>query len=221
MRSVVLVTFFCAAATAQVCSRTDLSGAYGFRLAGTSTIAGTPKPIAAVGRLVFESGRITGTSSVNFDGLFLGNPVTGTYAFQEANCSITFELQDDSGAWQRFGGTLAPGGQRGQFHQTDPGAGGSGSLERTPDTCNAGNLRGRYTVSIGSQKTTTVADGNGNLSWSSGDAQNNGTYQVDSDCFVEVNFGVRLRGVIVNGGRTVLAVQADPGKVATATFNAQ
>jgi len=176
--------------------------------------------MAAIGRVVLESGgHINGTSSVNFGGLFLGNPVTGNYTFQ-TDCSLTFELQDDSGAWQHFRGTLEPGGARGSFHQTDPGTGGRGVLQKLPDACTAASLHGKFAVTIGSQKTVTVADGNGNLS-STGETTNSGTYTVDSDCFMQLNFGVQLRGILVNGGRTVLAVQTDPGKVSIATFTAQ
>ena len=101
---ILLGGLLCAAASGQVCGANDLSGGYGFQLAGTTTISGAPTPMAAIGRLAFETeGRISGTSSVNFNGLFLGNPVTGTYTFQ-TNCAIAFELQDDSGAWQHFQG---------------------------------------------------------------------------------------------------------------------
>src|SRR5438270_3669625 len=220
MRALLLAALLSAAASAQVCGGNDLSGAYGFQLSGSTSIAGLPKPMAAIGRVIFESGgHINGTSSVNFGGLFLGNPVTGNYTFQ-TDCSLTFELQDDSGAWQHFRGTLEPGGARGSFHQTDPGTGGRGVFQKLSDACTAGSFRGRFAVTIGSHKTVTVADGNGNLS-STGETTNSGTYTVDSDCFVQLNFGVQLRGVLVNGGKTVLAVQTDPGKVSIATFTAQ
>jgi len=221
MRALLLATLLAATASAEVCGDNDLAGAYGLQLSGSTSIAGLPKAMAAIGRVVFQSGgHIDGYSSVNFDGLFLGNPVTGNYTFQ-TDCSLTFEVQDDSGAWQHFRGTLQPGGARASFHQTDPGTGGRGILEKVADTCTPTSFRGKFAVSIGSQKTVTMADGNGNFSWTSGDATNSGTYTVDSDCFVQMNFGVQLRGVLVNGGRTVLAVQTDPGKVSTATFTAQ
>ena len=221
MRALLLAALLSATASAQVCGGNDLAGAYGFQLSGSSSIAGLPKPMAAIGRVVFQSGgHIDGYSSVNFGGLLLGNPVTGNYAFQ-TDCSLTFELQDDSGAWQHFRGTLQPGGARASFHQTDPGTGGRGILQKLPDTCSAATFQGKFAVTIGSQKTVTTADGNGNLSSSSSEATNSGTYTVDSDCFVQLNFGVQLRGVLVNGGKTVLAVQTDPGKVSIATFTAQ
>ena len=67
----------------------------------------------------------------------------------------------------------------------------------------------------------TEADGIGNLSWSRDGASNSGTYQVDSDCFVELNFGLKLRGIVVDGGRVVLAVQTDPVQVSAAFFSRQ
>jgi hypothetical protein len=221
MRGLLLAALLPAAAWGQVCGDNDLSGGYGLQLSGSSTIAGLAKPMAVIGRVVFESGgHISGYSSVNFGGVFVGNPVTGNYTFK-SDCSIAFELQDDSGAWQHFRGTLQPGGARGAFHQTDPGTGGRGILQKLPDACSTASLRGSFVVTMGSNKTVTTADGNGNFSQTTGDATNSGTYTVDSDCFVQMNFGVQLRGIVVNGGKTVLAVQTDPGKVSTATFNAQ
>jgi hypothetical protein len=221
MRELLLAVFFCAVAPGQVCGGNDLSGGYGFQLSGTTTISGTPTPMAAIGRLVFETGgHISGTSSVNFNGLFLGNPVTGIYT-SGTRCAFTFDLQDDSGGWQHFRGTLIPGGQRAEFHQTDLGTGGRGVLQKLPETCSASLFQGRYAVRLASQKTVTNADGNGNLSWSGDDGANTGSYEVDSDCFVKMNFGVPLRGILVDGGKTVLAVQTDPARVATATFTAQ
>jgi hypothetical protein len=218
MMRLLLTLVFCASGFSQVCGNFDLSGAYGFQLSGTTTIAGAAKPIAAVGRLDFGSdGKISGTSSVNFGGLFLGNPVTGTYSSSGADCSIRFDLQDDSGGQQHFSGTLAPGGAHGQFHQTDSGTGGRGQLVRVPASCGVGSINGRYTVTIDGHKTVTAADGHGAFS---GDS-NSGTYDVGSDCFVEINFGGKFRGIVVNDGKAVFAVQTDPGKVITATFTAQ
>src|ERR1043166_2141538 len=100
LRVLVLAALLVGAAWAEACGRDDLFGAYGFRLAGTTTISGEPRPLAVIGRVVFEADRhVSGTSSVNFNGLFLGNPVTGNYDFR-TDCSLTFEFQDDSGGWQ-------------------------------------------------------------------------------------------------------------------------
>lgn len=221
MRTLIVAALLGFPGSAQVCGNFDLSGAYGFQLSGSSTIAGNPKPMAAIGRLEFQTeGKIGGTSSVNFGGLFLGNPVTGTYR-QAADCSITFELQDDSGAWQHFEGKLAPGGTRAEFHQTDPGIAGRGVLAKLPASCGAASVNGQYAVVFDGRRSMTSADGAGNFSWKSGDAVNTGTYSVNADCFAEMNFGAKLRGIVVDGGRAVFAVQTDPGKVATATFTAR
>jgi hypothetical protein len=217
MRWVFLALLTATGASADVCGADDLSGSYGFLLSGTNTISGTTKPSASIGRLNIESGgAISGTSSVNFNGLFLGNPVTGKYTFQ-TDCSFTFELQDTSGGWQHFRGTLRPGGARGDFRQTDPGTGLRGELHRLADSCAASAFRGKYGVTILGRKTVTIADGNGALAGET----NSGTYTVDPDCFVDIKFGLQLRGILVDGGRTVLAVQSDPLTVSTATFTAQ
>jgi hypothetical protein len=221
MREILLTAVMAASASAQVCGANDLFGAYGYQLAGTNTISGTTRPSAAIGRLVFEAGGVvSGTASVNFDGLFLGNPVTGKYTF-DTDCKLSFELQDPSGGYEHFRGEVNPGGDRGSFTQTDTGADGHGVLHKLADSCDAATLRGEYAVVLDSRRTTTAADGKGGLSWTSEGATNSGSYAVDSDCFMEINFGMKLRGVLVDGGRTILAVQTDPLQISTATFTAQ
>src|SRR5580658_3284447 len=111
----------CTAFAADVCNPNDFQGAYGFQLSGTSAISGEAKPIAGVGRMVLDgSGGLSGTSSVTFSGVLQGNPVTGTYE-AHTDCSVSWALQDDSGAYQHFAGTMSPDGKRVQFRQTDPG----------------------------------------------------------------------------------------------------
>jgi hypothetical protein len=70
------------------------------QLSGETLISGNPAPAAAIAKLVFDGQKnVSGYSSVNFNGLFLGNPVTGTYAVT-SDCAVTLDLQDDSGAIQ-------------------------------------------------------------------------------------------------------------------------
>jgi hypothetical protein len=234
MRLLLLAVLWALPLSAQVCGPNDFSGPYGFQFSGRATISGSAAPMAAIGRLTFDgAGTISGRSSVNFNGFFLGNPVTGTYELKP-DCTLTWSLQNDSGGWQHFRGTLRPGGNSADFHQIDPGAEGRGVLMRSADGCSAASLRGRYRFAMHgvstplgdkpagervTQETVTAADGNGNLSWNGDGATNSGAYQVDSDCFVELDFGVKLRGIIVDGGRTVLAVQTDPEQVAAAFFS--
>ena len=63
---------------------------------------------------------MSGTASATFSGLLLGNPVTGTYE-AKSHCSVAWKLQDDSGAFQNFSGTLSTDGARVHFQQTDAG----------------------------------------------------------------------------------------------------
>jgi hypothetical protein len=135
-------------------------------------------PIAAIGRLTFDAdGKINGASSINFNGLFLRNPVRGTYELQ-SDCTLTWSLQDDSGGWQHFAGTLQPGGRWASFHQADSGTAGRGVLMRSANGCTAATMHGRYRFAMrgvstplggappgerSEQETVTVADGNGNL----------------------------------------------------------
>lgn len=228
---------------ADICSPTDIHGPYGFQLAGTTTISGAETPIASVGRLVFDGvASIGGVSSVNFNGLFLGNPVTGNYEIK-TDCTITLNLQDTSGAFQHFSGKAAPGGNRVEIQQSDPGTGERGLMVRSADGCNATGFRGQYNFTMsgsatplasegskgsGSAKALVQADGNGNLMVLRGNAKTSGTYTVDTDCFVQVDFGlaegvsstsIKLRGVLVNGGKEMLAIETDPGQVAAVRFS--
>src|SRR5271155_586859 len=94
------------ACAADVCDPAKLEGAYGFELSGQTNISGESKPVVSVGRLVFDGqGVVSGYSSINFSGFFLGNPVTGKYE-AHTDCTITWTLQDDSGAFQNFDGKL-------------------------------------------------------------------------------------------------------------------
>jgi hypothetical protein len=174
-------------------------------------------------RLVFnEDKSVNGYSSVSFDGLLLGNPVTGTYEIQ-SDCTISWSLQDDSGTYQRFSGTVKPGGNRVEFSQADPDTGQHGIMERTSDACTDADFRPRYsfTMSGDSIKGVLVAAADGTFTTSDGSS---GTFKVDSDCIVHIEFGngeINLRGILVNNGAEILAIQIDPGKTVSARFTAQ
>ena len=89
---VVLLLTGAPANAGNVCNPTKLVGPYAFQLSGTTTISGTPKPTASLGRITFDgSGSLSGTASATFRGLLLGNPVTGTYEAQ-SDCSVTWKL---------------------------------------------------------------------------------------------------------------------------------
>jgi hypothetical protein len=54
-----------------------------------------------------------------------------------------------------------------------------------------------------------------------------GTITVDGDCFAQISMAlpsgdsVNLRGILVNGGKQILAMQTDAGATVTAKFNAK
>ena len=196
--------------------------------------------MATVSRLVFgDQGKITGYASVNFNGYFLGNPVTGTYELK-SDCSFVYKLQDTSGAFQHFAGTLRPGGNEAQIRQTNPATGEKGAFKRLANGCQNGTLHGSFVMSTVSLPTpfagtsvlpagvytaVVVADGSGNLKLARGADESTGTYKVDADCFVMVEYSfpakISLRGIIVNEGREILAIETDPAKVAAVKFTAQ
>lgn len=240
--SVLAWPLIASAQTANVCDPAKLQGAYGFQLSGRATISGESKPVASIGRLEFDGkGNLSGISSVNLAGYFLGSPVTGKYD-AHTDCSITWILQDDSGAWQRFEGTLTPDLLAAQFHQTDPGGARNGTMQMVAPTCSAAGLASRYNFSLSGSATpmtpgdvprrisavgVSEPDASGALKLTMADAAGSGTIAIDSDCIAQMTMAlptgdtIALRGVLVNGGKRILAVETDPGTTVTATFTAR
>lgn len=228
-----LVLSIASPASAQYCRPQAFAGVYGYQLSGTTTISGDTKPVASVGRLEFDGrGTVSGTASVNFAGFLLGNPVTGTYQVR-ADCSITWSLQDDSGAFQHFAGKLNSDLERATFQQTDAGGAQRGTLAKAARDCSVSRIRGAYDLSISgntfamnpgetarsiSVQGALLADGNGNLTrLEHGATIAAGTVTVDPDCTVNMiltpseGMAISSRGVSVNGGREILAIVTDPG----------
>jgi len=221
-----LVLLLCAAAQGgDVCNPSDLLGPYAFQLSGSTTISGKPQPTASLGRITFDgSGSLSGTASVTFSGLLLGNPVTGTYE-AKSDCSVTWKLQDDSGAFQNFSGTLSADGTRAQFRQSDPGGAQNGIMQKTSDTCAAEDLQKKYKFAV-SGSTTPMLPGEVPSTVSAEgtiDTAENGSFQVDSDCAVHFVLTLppepspmTMRGFLVNSGKEILAFQTDPGAMVAA-----
>jgi hypothetical protein len=220
------------AAQAQVCDPVRFSGPYAFQIFGTTTISGDPKPATSLGRLIFDGhGKISGTSSTMFAGYLLGNPVTGTYELA-TDCTLTWKLQDDSGAFQSFSGTISPDLARGQFRQAGFGGPQRGTLTRSSDRCTAQDLKTRYTYTVNGS-TTPMVDGDiGQHVAAAGtvDTTRNTSFSVDPDCTVTFDLSVigedqllttvRMRGQLVNDGREILAIETDPGAMVAARLNA-
>ena len=150
--------------------------------------------------------------------------MTGTY---EANsdCSVTWKLQDDSGGFQNFSGTLSADATSLLFKQTDPGGAQRGIMKKIPGACSAADLLKTYYFTV-SGSTTPMLPGEvphtvsakGTL-----DTARNGGFLVDTDC--SVTFGltlgadpspINMRGFLVNGGKEILAFQIDPGAMVAA-----
>jgi len=220
------------AQAAEVCNPAILVGPYAFQLSGSTDISGTPQPTASLGRIVFDGrGNLTGTASATFSGLLLGNPVTGSYE-AKSDCSITWKLQDDSGAYQHFGGTFSADGASVQFTQTDPGGARNGIMKKTSGACSAADLLKKYHYTL-SGRTTPMQTGEVPHTVSAKgtiDTVENGTFQVDSDCAVRFEFTlpaqdggaawlVAMRGFLVGGGKEILAFQTDPGAMVAARLS--
>jgi hypothetical protein len=216
---------------ADVCNPTDLFGPYAFQLTGMTDIAGSPQPTTSLGRIVFDGhGSLSGTASATFRGLLLGNPVTGSYE-AKSDCSVVWKLQDTSGAFQNFSGTLSPDGASVQFRQSDPGGARRGTMKKTSDSCSAADLLTQYYFTVSGSttpmqpgETARTVSARGNL-----DVASNGTFQVDRDCSVLFQLALppergsdvessttNMRGFLVNGGKEILAFQTDPGAMVAA-----
>jgi len=222
-----LLLLLSTAAAAQVCDPAKFAGTYALQLSGTTTISGVEKPATSLARVVFDGqGKLSGISSTMFSGFLLANPVTGSYEAR-ADCTLTWKLQDDSGAYQNFAGTIAPDLVRGQFRQTDPGAPERGVMVKSADKCTAQDLRARYTYSV-SGSTTPMQEGDRRQTVSARgtvDVARNGSFQIDSDCTVRFNLIVLdaaereqwldMRGLLVSGGQEILAIETDPGAMVT------
>ena len=222
-----------AAQASDVCDPADLVGPYAFQLTGSTDIAGTPKPTASLGRLVFDGrGALTGTASAAFRGLLLGNPVTGSYE-AKSDCSVTWKLQDDSGGYQNFSGTFSSDGTSVQFKQTDPGGAQHGIMRKTSDTCSAADLRAKYSFTVSGSTTPMVPGDVARAISAKGmlDIAANGSFRVESDCSVRFRLTLpaqdgqpaegltmTMRGFLVNGGQEILAFQIDPGAMVAARF---
>ncbi|HXB70064.1 MAG TPA: hypothetical protein VNY05_17555 [Candidatus Acidoferrales bacterium] len=222
------------ARAADVCNPTDLLGPYAFQLTGSTDISGTPRATASLGLITFDGrGKLSGTASATFRGLLLGNPVTGTYE-AKSDCSVTWKLQDDSGAFQNFSGTLSADGTRVQFSQTDPGGAQHGIMKKTPGTCSAADLQKRYSYTVSGSTTPMQPSEVSHTVSAEGilDTAENGTFTVESDCSVQFKLTLpggdgevadptprSMRGFLVNGGKEILAFQTDPGAMVAARLS--
>ena len=233
--------FALSVAHAAVCDPRAFHGAYGFSLTGTTTIGGPARPVAVVGRVVVDdSGNLSGISSASFIGLAFSNRVRGRFEAQ-TDCAVRLTLQDNTGNFQHFAGTMSADGGHVPFRQTDPGGAQNGILLRTTDGCTASSLAGTFKVKASgrtvdpntgvdsgrvSVRGVLIADGARNLSFDSGPDEPvlaAGNYEVAEDCFVTLvmelpvdqhaTSTMHFRAILVDNGREVLGIQTDPGTV--------
>jgi len=232
MRAFGIVLFLlCAGARAEVCNPAGLSGAYAVQLSGMTQISGTAKPFDSLGRLVFDgAGVLSGTSSTMFAGFLLGNLVTGSYK-ADWDCSVSWELQDDSGAYQHFRGRFSPDLSRGEFRQTDPGGLQRGVLRKIPARCTRADLRPKYRFTVSGSTTPMVEGQVARPVSGTGTFEVNDGVAVDQDCTVEFELRLlkkdtppltmRMRGVVTDGGKAILAIATDPGAMVAAELDSE
>jgi hypothetical protein len=229
---------------ADVCSPATFPGAYGLILSGNTTISGESIPAASLARLVFDSsGKVSGTSSINYSGYFMGNPVAGEYTLKD-DCSLTWTLQDEFGGTQHFAGKLSLDGKRVAFRQTDPGGPQNGVMVRSAESCMSSDFRGRYRIAFNgfivdmdtgfpsgriSINGVIESDGNTGLRFTSdrGSSQlKEASYRLEGDCVLQIQFPLdsqtlNFRAIIVNDGKELLGIQSDLTAVVTLRIRAE
>jgi hypothetical protein len=115
-------------------------------------------------------------------------------------------------------------------------------MQMVAPTCSAAALAARYSFALSGNASpmnpgdvprrvsaTGIAepDAAGALQLTMADAGGSGTIAIDSDCIAQMTMAlptgdtVALRGVLVDGGKRILAVETDPGTTVTATFTAR
>jgi len=226
---------------ASVCNPSDFQGEYTFQLAGQTTISGESQAASSLGRITLDgNGGVTGYASAMFSGVLQGNPVTGTYE-AKTDCTVTWQLQDDSGGYQHFSGVATPGAQSVRFKQTDPGGLKDGLMTKTATECQVTDLAKQYDVTFsGSTSAGEVSaqgemtgDGNGNFKLTRKGNTNatDVTITIQPDCTVNLvielpaehghaTTEMNLQGV-VTVGKQILAIQTDPGNMVAAKFTAR
>jgi len=252
MRLTILLTLILALGLplcAEVCDPKNLQGPYGFQLSGETNISGESKPVASIGRMVLaDDGKISGYSTAMFAGYLLGNIVSGAFEARW-DCTITWSLQDDSGAFQHFSGVATSDGNRVHFSQTDPGGAQNGSMARISVECKASDLRQAYaftasgttipmipggTASTVAAKGLIQTDENASFKLASSDHSaepTDVTIAVDGECIVDIQLTLPasgagtavatiLRGILIDEGKQILAIATDPGAMVSATFTA-
>jgi len=184
-----------------------------------------------------------------FAGFRLGNPVTGQSEIH-VDCTVSWNLQDDSGAYQHFSGVITPDRKSVRFRQTDVGGSINGVMARTADRCISKDLQKRYDFTLSGSFTPMLEgeiagsiDANGMIQ---SDDSGNFTLvtqippstskdikvSVEDDCIVNIELAlpaktgkttqlVTLRGILVNDGKEILAIRTDPGWMASARLTAR
>jgi hypothetical protein len=143
----------------------------------------------------------------------------------------------------------ASGGKKVHFSQTDPGGAQHGTMVKTAAACTTADLRKEYGFTLSgtsipmqpgesagtiAAKGLIKADDSGNFklalgaSWA---AMTDVTITVDAECIVDMEIVVpggdaksatpmKLRGVLTDAGKEILAIQTDPGAMVSGTFTA-
>ena len=243
--SMLLITVIgSSAVAAAACSNSSISGVYGFSTSGTD---GDGLSQAVVGQFTATpgspSGSLSGTETVSTNGTIGAVSFSGTYQVS-GNCTgqVTVKVSGSKNA-AHLRLVIVSGGAEIDFVNTDPGQTGLGyALAQGNVICTDLGVKANY----GFQDTGLVVgsgaialtgrltfDGNGAAKGSESGTQAgvavtnvplSGSYSINSDCtgsaIVTPQGGVatNFNFVVVNGGKTLLAIDTDATTVITGTL---
>jgi hypothetical protein len=222
------------------CSNATVKGNFGFITGG---LDGSGTPIMSVGQNNLNgAGKSTGTFTQSKDGTISTFSFTGTYTVK-ANCTGSGTLSG-GGKTITFGLVIDSAGTHVEVAGTDPGhvSGGEALAQGTP-ICTTAGVKGTYGFHGGGTLVGTGAlafagqyalDGTGKLTGTetistAGTITTqaiSGTYSLASTCKGKISYTLGGKPstwstVVVNGGKTILAIETDSGSVATSRITQQ
>ena len=222
------------------CSNATVKGNFGYITGG---LDGSGSPTASLGQINLNgAGKSTGTFTQSKDGTISTFSFTGTYTVN-ANCTGSGTLSG-GGKTATFGLVIDSAGTHIEVAGTDPGhVSGGEALAQGTATCTTAGVKGTYGFHGSGTLVGTGAlafaglyalDGTGKLTGTetistAGTITTqaiSGTYSVASTCRGKLSYTLGGKAstwstVIVNGGKSILAIETTSGSVATSKITQQ
>ena len=241
--SLLLATTMMFGTVAAACSNSSVTGTYGFVASGTNS---KNRPSATVGQFTATpgtpQGTLAGTETISVNGTLSTFAITGTYQVA-VNCIGLSTINIAGLKPLHFRFVVVSGGNEIDSVETDANQIVTGyALAQGSATCtnqgvgtNYGFQNGGPVVGFGNIGFTgrLVFDGNGGATGTESGSEAgaivtgvplSGTYSINADCTgngtitPEGGVATNFNFVVVNGGKTLLAIETDPMTVVTGTL---